>query len=55
MLICYLSHHVRDLLAKFGFAALISPVYVADKAKSDGFELYLDMNYDLLKKFLIYL
>ena len=39
ILICYLFHHLGSLLAKFGFAAVISPVSGADKAKSEGFDL----------------
>ena len=43
------------ILSKFGFAALVSPLYVADKAKTDDFEVYLGMTCDLLNNFLIYL
>ena len=32
-------HPLRSLLAQFGFAAVISPVSVADKAKIDNFDL----------------
>ena len=38
-LICNLSHPLGSLLAKFEFAAVISPVTVADKANSDDFDL----------------
>ena len=52
-LICYL-HLLESLLAEFGLVAVISPVSVAHKAKSDGFDLgpYLDLTYDLLRKIL---
>ena len=39
ILIFYLLHPLGSLLAKFGFAAVISPVSEADKAKSDDFDL----------------
>ena len=37
-------------MAKFGLAAVVSPVSVADKEKSDDFDLCydLDLTYDLL-------
>ena len=40
-------------MAEFGLAAIISPVSVADKAKSDDFELGpdLDLTRDLLRVF----
>ena len=43
-----------SLLAKFGFEAVISPVSVADKAKSSDFDLWPDINLiiDLLRNFL---
>ena len=48
----YLFLTLRSVLAKFGFAAVISPVSVADKAKSDGSELWTDLDVacDLLRK-----
>ena len=48
----YLFLTLRSVLAKFGFAAVISPVSVADKAKSDGSELWpdLDVACGLLRK-----
>ena len=44
---------LRSLSAKFGFADIISHISVADKAKSDRFDLWpdLDLACDLLKKF----
>ena len=39
ILICYILHCLGSLLAEFGLAAVISPVSVADKAKSDDFDL----------------
>ena len=39
MLICYLLRRLGSLLAKFGLAAVISPVLGADMAISDYFEL----------------
>ena len=40
-------------MAEFGLTAVISPVSVADKAKSDDFDLWpdLDLTCDLLRKF----
>ena len=37
--ICCLLHPVESLLAKFGFAAVISPVSVADKTKNADLDL----------------
>ena len=37
ILICYLLHRLGSLLAQFRLVAGISPVSVADKAKSDDF------------------
>ena len=36
-------------MEKFGFAAVSSPVLVADKAKSDNFDIWpdLDLTYEL--------
>ena len=52
LLIRFLLLRLKSLLAKFGFAAVICPVSVAGKAKSDGFDLWpdLDLAWDLLKK-----
>ena len=47
MLICYVLHCIGSLLAESGLAAVISPVSVADKAKSDDFDLWPDL-FDLL-------
>ena len=54
-MICYFLHPLKSLLAKFGFAAVIGPVSVGDKAKSDDFDLWpdLDLTCDILKVFLI--
>ena len=53
MLIYYLLYPLVSLLTKFGLAAVISPVSVADKAKSDDFDPLpdLDLTCDL-KSFL---
>ena len=44
---------LRSLWGKFGFAAIISHISVADKSKSDRFDIWpdLDLAYDLFKKF----
>ena len=39
ILICYLLELLGSPLAKLGFAAVVSPVSVTDKAKSDDFYL----------------
>ena len=44
ILICYLLHHLKSLSAKFGFAAVVSPFSGADKAKSDDFNLWPDLD-----------
>ena len=44
ILICYLLHHLGSPFAKFGFAAFISPVSGADKAKSNDFDLWPDLD-----------
>ena len=53
ILICYLLNPLGSLLAEFGLAAVISPVSVADEAKSDVFDLWpdLDLTCDLLSFF----
>ena len=43
----YLLHPLRNHLAKFGLAAVIGPVLVADKTKSDDFDLWPGLD-DLL-------
>ena len=55
IIICYLFHSLGSLLAKFGFAAVISSVSVTDDAKRDDFDLWpdLDLNFNLLKKILL--
>ena len=52
ILICYLLHPLGSLLAKFGLAAVISPVPVADEAKSDDCDLWSDL--DLTCELLIF-
>ena len=42
----YLLHPLGSLLAKFGLEAINSLVFVADKLKSDFFDLY-DLTDDL--------
>ena len=44
MLIYYYIHPLGSLLAKFGFTTVVSPVSVADKEKSDDFDLWPDLN-----------
>ena len=44
MLIYCLPYLLGTLLAKLGLAAVIIPVSVADKAKSDDFELWPDLD-----------
>ena len=43
ILLCCLLRPTGGLLAEFGFAAIISPVSVADKAKSDNFDRWPDL------------
>ena len=43
ILICYLAHPLGSLLANFGLAALIGPVSVADKARSEDFDIWADL------------
>ena len=38
ILIYYIFHPLGSLLAKFGLLAVISPILVADKAKSSDFD-----------------
>ena len=49
MLIFHLVYPQGSLLASFGLAAVTSPASVADKAKSDDFDLWpdLDLTYDI--------
>ena len=51
ILLCYLLHHLGSLLAIIGFAAVVSPILEASKAKSGDFDLWPDINLtcDLLK------
>ena len=51
-LICYRFYLFKSLLARFGFAAVISPVFVADKAKSVDFKFraILDLTCDIFSK-----
>ena len=42
--ICYLFHPLGSLLAKFGFAAVISLIPVANNVKSDDFYLWPDID-----------
>ena len=42
ILIWYIFHPIGRMLAKFWFAAFMSPVSVANKAKSDEFDLRPD-------------
>ena len=53
ILICYLLHAFGSTLAKFELAAVVSPVSVADKSKSDDFDLWpdFDLTCDLLRIF----
>ena len=53
ILIWYLLHPLGSVLEKFGLAVVISPVSVADKAKSNDFDIWpdLDLARDLLRKF----
>ena len=53
ILIYYLPCPLGRLLAKFVLAAVVSSVSVADKAKSDDFSIWpdLDLTYDLLRFF----
>ena len=44
ILLCYFFNRFVSFLAEFGSAAAISSVSVADKAKSDGFGLWPDLN-----------
>ena len=39
-----LFHLSRSLLAKFGLAAVFSRVSVADKVKSDAFDIWPDLD-----------
>ena len=50
ILICHLLHPLESLLTRFGLAVVISPVSVADKAKSDDWT-GLDLTIDLLRSF----
>ena len=43
IVICCLLHRLGSLLAKLCFEAVINPVSVADKTKSDDFELRPDV------------
>ena len=43
-------HSLGSLLAKFGFAAVITLVSVVHKTKSDDFDLWPAQTCDLLKK-----
>ena len=54
MHIGHLYATLRSFLAQFGFAAVISPVSAADKAKIDDFDLWhdLDLTCDLFQKIL---
>ena len=51
MLICNLPYALGSLLAKFGWADVISPGGIADKAKSDDFDIWphFDLVCDLLR------
>ena len=53
ILTCYLCHPLWGLLVRFGFATVISPVFVTNKEKSDDFKLSPDPDpsCDLLKIF----
>ena len=55
LLVCYLFLALGILLTKFGIAAVISSVSVADKAKNDVFDPWSDLalTCDLFKFFLI--
>ena len=54
ILICHQLHPLGNLLEKFGFVAVRNPVSAADKAKSDYFYPWpdLDLTCDFLCKFL---
>ena len=53
ILICHLYVTLRSLWAQFGFAAVISPISLANMAKIDDFDLRsdLDLTCDLLQIF----
>ena len=44
ILICYILHHLRSLLAGFGLAVVISSISVANKEKSIDFDPWPDLS-----------